>query len=662
MNVTELARKLKITKEQLFTETSKLGFDIGRRAIKVDDKVAKKILKALEGKIKLLKTDQPEEEKIEYKVEKGSKISLPEQITARELAEKLNMPVVDLISLLMKNGIMSSQNEEIDYETAAIITEDLGYQPSLEKKETTIHEELQESNLTELLKDDSSRLKPKPPVVVVLGHVDHGKTALLDAIRKTNVIGSESGGITQHIGAYQVTHKGSKITFVDTPGHEAFSKMRGRGAKVADIAILVIAADDGLKPQTEEAISIIKTSKLPYLVAINKVDKPDADVQKVKQQLTQKDMNPEEWGGKVICQEVSAIKKTGIKELLDMILLIADVEKEKLLANPKREAVGYVVESHVDKGEGPVATVLINTGTLRQGDLVSVGDVAGKIKALKDHKGQNIKEAVPAQPVRIIGLKGSPQVGDILQVIEDQKILKKKLKEQQIEKVRVIRQQATGATDQDNNKKSKIKCLNIVLKTDNLGSQEAIINSLRKLRNEEVMVNIVKKGLGNISGQDVVQADTADAYLYGFQVVETNESQEVIRNRNYNRLKIFEIIYELIDEVKKHLENMLDPEVIREDMGKAAVLAVFRQDNKGTIIGVKVNKGKIKPNTRFSITRQKEIIVQGDIVQVQIEKRVVPEVIQGMECGLKLKGSVSLEEGDKIDIFEEHKRPRKLAI
>ncbi|MBU1148573.1 translation initiation factor IF-2 N-terminal domain-containing protein, partial [Patescibacteria group bacterium] len=431
MNVTELARQLKITKVQLFDEIEKLGFDIGRRAIKIDDRQAKKIRTALEGKIKAKSTLVVEEEIEEKEVVEGKKIDLPDRIIIRDLAEKISMPVVELLGVLMKNGIMSSQNEEIDYETANIILEDLGYQVVLAKQEEAIHEEIQETSLKNLLaEEDSKKLITKPPVVVVLGHVDHGKTALLDAIRNTDVIGSESGGITQHIGAYQMVHNNKKITFVDTPGHAAFTKMRGRGAKVADIAILVIAADDGIKPQTEEAISIIKEAKIPFIVAINKVDKPDADIQKVKQQLTQNDLNPEEWGGKVICQEVSAKAKTGIKELLDIILLMADLEKANLLANPDREAVGCVIESHIDKGEGPVATVLINTGTLKVADLVTVGEVAGKVKALKDHTGQAVTQAEPAKPVRIIGLKGMPKVGDILHKIDDQKLLKKKLKEQ----------------------------------------------------------------------------------------------------------------------------------------------------------------------------------------------------------------------------------------
>ncbi len=660
MNVTELARKLKITKVQLFDEIEKLGFDVGRRAIKIDDRVAKKIYQALEGKIKFRKTEEEDEEE-EKELEKGEKIFIPNRIIIRDFAERLNMPVVELLGVLMKNGITSSQNEEIDFETASIITEDLGWQAVLEKGEEVIHEEIQEKSLDNLLKDDSSRLKTRPPTVVVLGHVDHGKTALLDAIRKTDVVASESGGITQHVGAYQVVHKNKKITFIDTPGHEAFAKMRSRGAKVADIAILVIAADDGIKPQTEEAISIIKETKIPFLVAINKVDKPEADIQKVKQQLTQKDLNPEEWGGKVICQEVSATKKTGINQLLDMILLVADMEKDNLLANPKREAVGSVIESHVDKGEGPVATVLVHTGTLRQSDLVTVGEVAGKIKSLKDHNNQFIKEAGPSQPVRVIGLKGLPKVGDILQVIEDQKLLRKKIKEQKLDKIKVMQEQAKPIAKDDDKKKKKINYLNLVIKTDTLGSKEAIIASLSKLKGPGVAVNVVKKGLGNVTGQDVIQADNTQAHLFGFHVGLTMEAQEVIRNRKFENLKTFKVIYELIDEAKKHLEPLIEPEIIREDLGKMEILALFRKDKEGVIIGGKVLEGKIFPNTKFEIKRKKELIGQGQIKQVQISKRSVDEVIEGQECGLKLVGFKEVEVGDRLTIYQEQEQIRKLG-
>ncbi|MFH1597803.1 MAG: translation initiation factor IF-2 [Patescibacteria group bacterium] len=661
MNVTELARKLKITKKQLFDEIEELGFDVGRRAIKIDDRQAQKIYEALEGKVSLKKEAEEEEEEA-VELSQGEKINLPSRIIIRDFAEKLDMTVVDLLGILMKNGIASSQNEEIDFETAAIITEDLGYDAVLAKEESTIDEEMQDDSLAKLLKDDSSRLKPKPPTVVVLGHVDHGKTALLDAIRETNVVAQESGGITQHIGAYQVEHKGKKITFIDTPGHEAFNKMRSRGAKVADIAVLVIAADDGIKPQTDEAIDIINKAKIPLLVAINKVDKPEADCQKVKQQLTQKDLNPEEWGGKIVCQEVSAKEKKGLDELLDMILLVADMEKDKLLANPKREAVGIVIESHIDKGEGAVATVVINTGTLRRGDLVSVGEIAGKIKSLNDHNGKTIKEAEPAQPVKIIGLKGCPKVGDILHVIEDQKLLKRGLKEQQKEKLRVIKEQVKIMPQKSTNKKSKITYLNLIIKADTLGSLEAIINSLRKLKTDQVAVNVVKKGLGNISGQDIIQADTTDAHLYGFHVAFTNEAQEVIRGRKYENLKTFSVIYKLIDEAKDRLEELLEHEVVREDLGKLEILAVFRKDKNSAIVGGRVIKGKILSKTKFEAFRRKEPLGEGKITQLQIQKKNVDEVKEGNEFGLRLSGFTDITEGDKLTVYQEQKLAKKLEL
>ncbi|MBU2236352.1 translation initiation factor IF-2, partial [Patescibacteria group bacterium] len=428
-------------------------------------------------------------------------ISIPEQIVIKELAEKMNLPVTDLIAELMKNGIMSSMNERIDFDTAGIIAEDLGFEvKKVEEEENGQKEDLR---ILEAALEEDEEAEERPPVVVVMGHVDHGKTKLLDAIRETNIVDDEAGGITQSIGAYQIEDKGKLITLIDTPGHEAFSAMRGRGARVADIAILVVAADDGVKPQTIEAHKIIKDAKLPFVVAINKIDKSEANIEKVKKELTELGIVPEEWGGRTVFAEISAKEKRGISGLLDMVLLVAEMEKKNIVANPKREAVGTIIESHIDKGAGPQATVLIQTGTLKEGDNIIVGNIYGKVKALKDWRGDIVSIAKPSKPVQILGLKGAPKVGDILHTTKNQaeiKSLIKKQKEISYHKEvdqRITQKSSNGENDDDNEKENVVQELNVILKTDTLGSQEAIIESLNKLKHPEVRVVITSKGLGN---------------------------------------------------------------------------------------------------------------------------------------------------------------------
>lgn len=594
----------------------------------------------------------------------NKEVSIPEQIIIKDLAEKMNLPVTTLLAELMKNGIMSSMNERIDFDTAGIIAEDLGYKINkIESDENSENEDVK--ILEDALKDDTAT-EERPPVVVVMGHVDHGKTKLLDAIRTTNIVDDEAGGITQSIGAYQIEDKGKFITLIDTPGHEAFSAMRGRGARVADIAILVVAADDGVKPQTKEAYRIIQETKLPFVVAINKIDKPEANVERVKKELTEMDIVPEEWGGKIVFAEISAKEKKGIAELLDMVLLVAEMEKKNIVANPNREAVGTIIESHIDKGAGPQATVLVQTGSLKNGDNIIVGDVYGKVKALKDWRGETVPVAGPSKPVQILGLKGAPKVGDILRTTKNQAEIKDLIKKQkeisyQKEKDQQIIQKSSENNHTDGENTDQVQTLNVILKTDTLGSQEAIIESLNKLKHPEVKAIITSKGLGNITEKDIIQTESDGACLIGFNVVLTKNAEEIQRDRQAN-VKLFDIIYELLDYVKDELEKMLTPEFIQTDLGKVEILAVFKTDKEGQIVGGRVKQGKIENDSKVRIIRNNEQIGTGHMIQLQSDKKSTKEVPKDSECGMKIETHATIQVGDIIEVFKEEKKARKIEF
>jgi len=661
MNVTELARRLKIPSKELLEVLPAVGFDIGRRAIKIDDRQAQKIV---EKWPQLLAQYRAQNAKPEEKIEKEAvttttrRIALPSLIRVKDFAEKLKLPISKVIAELMKNGVLSSMNEEIDFDTATIIGSELGFDivsdnSAADQGDKTTSQKL-ESLLTE---EDKSKLKERPPVVVVMGHVDHGKTKLLDAIRTTNVVDKESGGITQHIGAYQVTKKGKVITFIDTPGHEAFTTMRSRGARIADIAILVIAADDSIQPQTKESIKIINSVNLPMIVAINKIDKADANIDKVKQDLATLGLTPEEWGGKTICVPISAKAKLGIEELLDMVLLVAQTEQEYIMANPDKSAVGTIIESHVDRGEGPVATVLIQAGTLHRGDMVKISDsFYGKIRSMKNFRGEDIDSALPSMPVKILGLKAVPSIGDILQIVNEvdkkQKIKKYQLNQQAVDYAKPLE------TKTEENKTQQ--ALNLILKADVLGSLEAIISSLVKLSSPEVSVNIIAKGLGNITEGDILHAESANALILGFHVKPTQAAENLAKDKKVE-IKIYSVIYHLLDEVKARLEKMLVPEIIRTDLGRLKVLAIFRKEHNGMVIGGNVTKGLIKLNAKADVMRDKAKIGSGYISQLQLNKVNVNEVPLGRECGLKYDGKPVIIEGDNLEVYLEEIKKKKLT-
>ena len=666
MNITELARKLQITTQELKDVLPTLGFDIGQRAIKVDDRQAHKIIESwplLKKELEKRKAAElaklaPEEE-AGAAVKEKVKVKLPQVITVREFAARLNLPVTGVIKELMKNGILASLNERIDYETAAIVAEDMGFLVEKVLEDETSGDFVGDKVKELMGKDEKSTLRPRPPVVVVMGHVDHGKTKLLDAIRKTHVMESEAGGITQHIGAYQATYKDRILTFIDTPGHEAFTAMRSRGAKIADIAILVVAADDGVQPQTKEAIKIIEAAKIPFLVAINKIDKPEANIEKIKQELAALNLIPEDWGGKTICVPISAKQMTGIDGLLDMVLLIADMEKEKIVANPVRCALGTVIEAHIDKGEGPVATVLVQAGTLGKNENLTIDNVVyGRVRAMKNFRGEIVKEAGPGTPVKILGLKAAPQVGDILEVKSDLGECQRKIKATYTQRDQVT---VKKSTEEEEKKKKK---LNVILKTDVLGSLEALLASFEKMDYPTVSLEIVSRGLGNITEAEVLQAEAIGAKIFGFNVLMGPNVEELARDKGVE-IKIFNIIYNLIDEVKKGLEALLEVEIIRTELGKMKVVAIFRTEAASMIVGGKVEEGKINFDTKanpvkIKVLRKQEEIGEGILLQLQSAKSEVKEVAAGQECGIKFKGKPIIQVGDTLVFYKEEKRIKKL--
>lgn len=582
-------------------------------------------------------------------------IEIPPAIVIKDLAKLLNLPVTQVITELMKNGVMSSMNERIDYDTAAIISEELGFAAAPKEGDDGEKQQTIGEALADLLKsDDPAKQTVRPPVVVVMGHVDHGKTKLLDAIRQTDVVAGESGGITQHIGAYQVHKKDHLITFIDTPGHEAFTAMRSRGARVADIAILVVAADDGLMPQTKEAIKIIQQAQLPLIVAINKIDKPDANAERVKQQLAAENLLPEDWGGKVPTVGVSALKGQGVDDLLDVVLLMADLDAANLKADSTRPAVGSVIEAHIDKGEGPVATAIIRTGTLHRGDHVRIGDVVGKIKALHDWQGKAIMVATPSQPAKILGLKHAPEVGDLLAVIDvaEAKLMRRK---QKVHTARVTTDVVYHTKKDDEEPKGEPPTiakmtLNLILRCDNLGSQEAILESLQKYESPLVHIEVVAKGLGSITDADVLHADTAAAILYGFHVVPTPRAADVAKSKAVE-IRTFTVIYDLLGDIKKELEARLPVEVKETIHGHLSVLAVFRKEKKSMIVGGRVTDGTVTADQKVRVVRGDETIGDGTVREVQIEKRKVSEVKQGSECGVRYIGDPVIEVGDTLEFF-----------
>lgn len=677
MNVSKLARQLGTTSQELYDLLPQFGFDIGRRAIKVDDRVAHKIMEVWPRKYREWQAsqkpalsevkgsavgDQTSEVVETVSLEKQAVVTIPTAISVRDFAGRLNLPVTTVIRELVKAGILASLNERIDYETANIIAGDLGFkvEPEEEKKGEV---ELTASvdRLKDILEGEKKEnLVPRPPVIVVMGHVDHGKTRLLDAIRKTNVMESEAGGITQHIGAYTVEKKGHWLTFIDTPGHEAFTVMRSRGAKVADIAILVVAADDGVQPQTKEAIKIIQAAKLPFVVALNKIDKEEADIPRTQAQLAELGLQPEEWGGKTIMVPVAAKPGTNIDKLLEMLILVADMEKDKIVANPKRRAIGTIIEAHVSPKAGPVATLLIQSGTLYLNDPLAIDkNLYGRVKAMKNWKGELVKEAGPSLPVRILGFKVAPAVGDILEVPESVKGLEKKIKPAYLVQEKAIVTPVPPSLAEE--KKEGKKLYPVIIRADVLGSLEAILGALEKMLHPEVGVEIAAKGLGSITDAEVLRAEATGAHILGFNVPILPLAENLAREKNVT-IRHYKIIYDLLGDIKKELGKLLPVEVLREEIGQIEVLVIFRTEKSYQIVGGRVSEGKVENNLKVRIIRQGEKVGEANIVQLQSAKQEVKDVLVGQECGLKIQTKDKIEVGDRLEVYREEVKEKKLGF
>lgn len=598
------------------------------------------------GKGRRAKADQ-RTEKEEPKV-----ITLPETITVKDLAEKLSVNGTELIKRLMKIGIMASLTQSIDYDIAEIICADFNVdvQPEMDLADRVFAE----------VEEDPENLVPRPPVVTIMGHVDHGKTTLLDSIRKTKVTATEAGGITQHIGAYQITYKDQPITFLDTPGHEAFTALRARGAKVTDIAVLVVAANDGVMPQTVEAINHAKAAGVPIIVAINKIDLPAANPDRVKQELVEHGLVVEDWGGSTIAVPVSALKGEGIDELLEMILLVA--EMEELKANPNRNARGTVIEAQLDRGRGPVATVLITTGTLKVGDPFVVGSVSGRVRALIDDTGQNIKEAGPSTPVEVLGISEVPEAGDQLVAVDDEQTARQVAQIRQ-EKIREKEMARTSRVTLDDLyqriQEGEIKELNLIVKGDVHGSVEAVRASLEKLSTDEVRVKIIHQAVGAITETDVHLAATSDAVIVGFNVRPEPSARKEAEREGVD-IRLYRIIYDLLDDVKAAMAGLLDPEFKEVILGRAEVRQTFRVPNAGVVAGCYVQDGKVTRTAEVRVLRDNIVIHEGKISSLRRFKDDVREVAQGYECGIGLERFNDIKVGDIIEAFYMEKIERTL--
>ena len=598
-------------------------------------------------KLRVKKNKQKEETTTQIKIEKA--VITTEIIPLKVLSEKIGISAIEITKRLFKEGIMKTINDSIDFDTAGFIAADLGIELEL-KLEKTAEDKLSEA-LGISTPEDESKLVKRPPVVTVMGHVDHGKTSLLDRIRKTNVTSGEAGGITQHIGAYQVSVGGRPITFLDTPGHEAFTAMRARGAQATDIAVLVVAADDGIMPQTIEAINHAKAAGVSIIVAVNKIDKPEANIDRIKTQLTEHDLLIEEWGGDIMLCPVSAKTGKGVDDLLESINLLADLKELK--ANPDRKAKGVVIEAKLDPNRGPVATILIQNGTLKVTDSIVVGMVTGKVRAMSDDKGRRINSAGPSVPVSIMGLDEVPNAGDILYAVEQEKLTKLVAEERKNKEKEERQKQMSKVTLDDLFSKisdGNMKILNIVVKADVKGSCEAVKASLEKLTNEEVKVNVIHAGVGAINESDIMLADSSNAIVIGFNVrPDTNAKQ--VAERSGVDVKLYRVIYEALEDVEKAMKGMLAPKYQEIYMGKAEVRNTFKITGVGMVAGCYVVDGKIIRNGKLRIYRDDVMICEGNVLQLKRFKDDVKEVQQGFECGISIENFNDIKLDDFIECY-----------
>ena len=573
-------------------------------------------------------------------------VKIPDEISVGELASRMKKTGAEVVKCLIKNGVMAALSDVIDYETAAIIAEEMGCKVEHEVIVTI------EEKLIDVSEDKEEDLLPRAPVVVVMGHVDHGKTSLLDYIRSAHVASGEAGGITQHIGAYQVDVGGKPVTFLDTPGHEAFTAMRARGAMVTDIAILVVAADDGIMPQTVESINHAKAAEIPIIVAINKMDKPTANPDRIMQQLTEYELVPEEWGGETIICPISAKTGEGIDNLLDMVVLTA--EMQELKANPNRSAHGAVIEARLDKGRGPVATLLVQNGTLHQGDIIIAGTAVGRVRAMTNARGEKLKEAGPSVPVEIIGMSEVPGAGDDFHAVDDERMareLVEQRKQEQKDRMSGPVGQKVSLEDLFSQiQAGEMKNLNIIVKADVQGSAEAVKSSLEKISNEEVRVRVIHCAVGAISESDVMLAATSGAIIVGFNVRPDNNARDSAARMNVD-MRMYRVIYDAINEVEAAMKGMLAPKFKEVDLGRAEVRNVFRITGVGMVAGCYVTEGKMQRGAQMRLLRDNIVIYDGAIASLQRFKDSVKEVAQGYECGITFEKFQDIKEGDIIEAY-----------
>ncbi len=597
------------------------------------------------GKKNKKKIQKNDEERVKQKIFELKDITIPENITVKDLAAEMKKTTAEVIKKLFGLGIMATINNSLDFDTAYLVASEFGINAT--KKEEVKEEDI----LFDETEDSPDELETRPPVVVVMGHVDHGKTSLLDAIRQTNVIEGEAGGITQHIGAYKVNVNGRDITFLDTPGHEAFTSMRARGAQITDIAILVVAADDGVMPQTVEAINHAKAAEIPIIVAVNKIDLPGANVDKIKQELMEYELVSEEWGGDTIFVPISAKQRINIENLLEMVLLVADMKELK--ANPRKQAKGTVIEARLDKAKGPIATMLVQRGTLDEGDTIVVGTSIGRIRAMRNDKGQKIKKAGPSVPVEIMGLTDVPEAGDTFYEVKDEKMAKhlvERRKRQEREKKVAVNNQVTLNNLFEKMETENLKQLDLIVKADVQGTAEALKQSLEKISNDEVKVKVIHSGVGAVNESDVQLAKAAKAIIIAFDV-RPNLAAKDMAEKEAVEIKQYSVIYQAIEDVESAMKGMLDPVYEEKVIGNAEVRQTFKVSNVGTIAGCYVLDGKIERNAGVRVIRENVVIHEGKLESLKRFKDDVKEVTKGYECGIQIANYNDIKEMDIIEVF-----------
>lgn len=641
VRVYQLAKKLAVSSKEVIKELEELGVK------------GKKPMSSLEEAEAELLSESLAEKKGQEEEKKKPSLVVEELITVSALAKRLNMAPNLLIKKLIEKGVFASLNQSLDEEIIIWLGEEQGYQVKVLSGEEA-------ALAAEDIEDDISSLVPRPPVATIMGHVDHGKTTLLDVIRETRVAQGESGGITQHIGAYEVDLPRGKVIFLDTPGHEAFTAMRARGAQVTDVVVLVVAADDGIMPQTIEAIDHSKAAGVPIVIAINKIDKPNARPERIKQQLIEYDLTPEELGGKTICVEVSATEKRGLDELLEVLLLEAEMLEMK--ANPNRRARGVIIEARLDKGKGPIATVLIKKGTLRVGDNFICGFLGGKVRALFNDKGQKVEAAGPSIPVEVSGFNEVPQAGDVFQVVSDERKVKEIVSKRHLLKREKSLREVKHLTLADLHaqiQEGKIKELPIVIKGDAHGSVEVLSGSLRQLTSDKVKLKIIHAGIGAVNESDIMLASASNAIILGFHV-KVNPGALKLAETEKVDIRFYNVIYEAISEVKKALEGLLEPEYKKIILGRAEMRQVFHISKKGAVAGSYVTEGKIVRGCKVTLLREGKSIYEGNTDTLRRFKDDVREVEAGYECGISLTGFNDIREGDIIEAYILEEQEKKL--